>query len=47
MIAAYLLDYVVKDDISFLAKSFEVELPVYEDLYGTDKRPKEVDDIQK
>ena len=44
MIAAYLLDYVVKDDISFLAKSFEVELPVYEDLYGTDKRPKEVDE---
>ena len=43
MIACYLLDYVVKDDISFVARSFDVELPSYEDLYGTEKRPKEVD----
>ena len=43
MIATYLLDYVVKDDISFVARSFEVELPDYESLYGTDKRPKEVE----
>ncbi len=42
MIAAYLLDYVVKDDISFLARSFDVEIPEYETLYGTDKRPKEI-----
>jgi len=44
MIATYLLDYVVKDDISFVARSFDVEIPSYEELYGTDKRPKEVDD---
>ena len=43
MIACYLLDYVVKDDISFVARSFDVNLPDYEELYGTDKRPKEVD----
>ena len=42
MIAAYLLDYDVKDDISFVAKSFDYQLPVYEDTYGTDKRPIEV-----
>ena len=42
MIAAYLLDYVVKDDISFLARSFEYNISDYESLYGTDKRPKDV-----
>ena len=43
MIGTYLLDYVVKDDISFVARSFDVSIPDYEELYGTDKRPKEVD----
>ena len=43
MIAAYLLDYVVKDDISFVARSFDYQLPIYEDTYGTDKRPIEVE----
>lgn len=42
MIAAYLLDYIVKDDISFVAQSFDVKLPLYDDLFGTEKRPKEV-----
>ncbi len=42
MIATYLLDYVVKDDISFVARSFDYEIPDYETLYGTDKRPKEI-----
>ena len=42
MIAAYLLDYVVKDDISFLAQAFDVKIPLYDDLFGTEKRPKEV-----
>lgn len=42
MIATYLLDYVVKDDISFVARSFDYELPIYDDTYGTDKRPIEV-----
>ena len=42
MIAAYLLDYVVKDDSSFVARSFDVNIPDYESLYGTDKRPKDI-----
>lgn len=42
MIATYLLDYVVKDDISFVAQAFSVSIPLYDDLYGTEKRPKEV-----
>ena len=44
MIACYLLDYVVKDDISYVAQSFDVKLPLYDDLFGTEKRPKEVSD---
>ena len=44
MIGTYLLDYVVKDDISFVARSFDVSFPSYEDLYGTVKRPKEVEE---
>ncbi len=42
MIAAYLLDYVVKDDISFLAQAFHCSIPFYDDIYGSVKRPKEV-----
>lgn len=44
MIATYLLDYVVKDDISFVARSFDYDLPIYDDTYGTDKRPIMVSD---
>ena len=44
ILATYLLDYVVKDDISFVAQAFDVKIPFYEDLYGTDKRPKEISD---
>ena len=42
MIATYLLDYVVKDDISYVARSFNYDIPDYETLFGTDKRPKEI-----
>ena len=42
LIALYLLDYVVKDDISFVAKSFDYDIELYEDTFGTLKRPKEV-----
>ena len=42
MIATYLLDYVVKDDISYVAQAFNVSLPLYDDLFGSEKRPKEV-----
>ena len=44
MIGMYLLDYTVKDDISFVSRSFNYDLPLYEDVYGTDKRPIQVDD---
>ena len=44
MIATYLLDYVIKDDISFVAQSFDVNIPLYDDLYGTEKRPKIISD---
>ena len=44
MIATYLLDYVIKDDISFVAQAFDYSIPLYEDLYGTDKRPKEIEE---
>ena len=49
LIALYLLDYVVKDDISFVAKTFDYDITLYEDFYGTEKRPKEytVDDLRK
>ena len=43
MIACYLLDYVVKDDISFVGQRFDSDIELYEDLYGTDKRPKEIE----
>lgn len=44
MIACYLLDYVVKDDIGFISQKFDTNIPLYEDLYGTDKRPKEIEE---
>ena len=49
MIGTYLLDYVVKDDISFVARSFDYDITPYEELYGTEKRPKELelDELKK
>ena len=49
LIALYLLDYVVKDDISFVAKTFDYDITLYEDFYGTEKRPKEytVEELRK
>ena len=44
MVAMYLLDYVVKDDISFVARKFDYNILDYETVFGTDKRPKEVAD---
>ena len=37
MIAGYLLDYNVKDDIAYLAHDLEVELPFYENVFGKSK----------
>ena len=33
MVAAYLLDYNIKDDIAYLAKQFNYDLPYYENMY--------------
>ena len=44
MIATYLLDYKVEDDISVVANTLDVSMESYEELYGTDKRPKEISD---
>ena len=37
MIAGYLLDYNVKDDIAYLAHDLEAELPFYENVFGKSK----------
>ncbi len=39
MIATYLLDYSVKDDIAYVAKDLGYLLPFFENSYGTEKRP--------
>lgn len=42
MIASYLLNYDIKDDIAFVAQSFYYQIPFYDATYGTEKRPKQV-----
>ena len=37
MIAGYLLDYNVKDDISYLANQFDYDIPFYDNVYGKTK----------
>ena len=37
MLAGYLLDYNVKDDIAYLASSFDYDIPFYENVYGKTK----------
>ena len=34
MLAAYLLEYNVKDDIAYLANNFDADIPFYENVYG-------------
>ena len=34
------VEVILKDDISFVAQAFDVRLPLYDDLFGTEKRPK-------
>lgn len=46
MIASYLLDYIVKEDISFVARSLDYNIASYEDSYGTEKRPKAIEKEQ-
>lgn len=42
MIASYLLDYKLEDDITILMNQFNYNCPSYEETYGTEKKKKEV-----
>ncbi len=37
MLAGYLLDYNIKDDIAYLANSFNYDMPFYENVFGKTK----------
>lgn len=43
MIAAYLLNYTVKDDIAYLARRFKYDIELYETTYGKDNKKIEVE----
>lgn len=45
MIASYLLDYNIKDDIAYLANMFDYDIPFYESVYGKTKLLKPSEDI--
>ncbi len=38
MIASYLLDYKLEDDITVLMNQFNYNCPSYEETYGTEKK---------
>ena len=44
MIASYLLDYNIKEDIAYLANSLDYEIPFYENVYGKTKIKRPEDD---
>ena len=46
-IAAYLLDYNIKDDIAYLANNFNHDIPFYDTLYKTGRNKYEECDINK
>lgn len=45
MIAGYLLDYNVKDDIAYLANQFYYDIPFYENIYGKNNKLSEPNNI--
>lgn len=45
MLAGYLLDYNIKDDIAYLGQTFDYDIPFYETVYGKTKLVKPTDDI--
>ena len=45
MIAGYLLDYNVKDDIVYLANQFDYDIPFYENIYGKNNKLSEPNNI--
>jgi len=49
MIAGYLLNYDVKDDLAYLENDMKsgYDFPIYEELFGTEKRPKKVDKSER
>ena len=46
-IAAYLLDYNIKDDIAYLANNFNYDIPFYDTLYNTGRNKYEECDVDK
>ena len=45
MVAGYLLDYNVKDDIAYLANQFDYDIPFYENIYGKNNKLSEPNNI--
>lgn len=45
MIAGYLLDYNVKDDIAYLANQFDYDIPFYENIYGKNNKLSEPNNV--
>lgn len=43
MIGSYLLDYDVRDDISYVARAFQYDIQSYEEIFGSIKKQKNVD----
>ena len=41
MVGCYMLDYNLKDDLAFVAQAFDYNIPLYEEFFGNEKRPKE------
>ena len=46
MIAAYLLELPSKDDIAETINTLGYDMPLYEEIYGTEKRKKEITEIE-
>jgi DNA polymerase I len=44
MVAAYLLNYNIKDDISYLAKTLEYDISFYENVYGKENKYNEINE---
>ena len=40
MIATYLLDYIIKDDIAFVARQLDYDIPLHDEFFGTEIKPK-------
>ena len=45
MLASYLLDYNIKDDIAYLANTFDYEIPFYDNVFGKSKLTKPEEEV--